>query len=106
MSHEDEWPSTTRRTFLRGCLAATGALAVAACGGGPASGGGASRSGGGPARAGSSHLAPPDLPWSDPNIPPAYLKLPAPFQATGGSPRSGGPPTEVNWVPAGISPAP
>src|SRR2546430_5186278 len=106
MSHEDEWPSTTRRTFLRGCLAATGALAVAACGGGPASGGGAPRWGGGPGGAGSSPLAPPDLPWSDPNIPPAYLKLPAPFQATGGSPGSGGPLTEVTWFSDEFSPPP
>ena len=105
MFPEGEWPSTTRRAFLRGCLVATGSLAIAACGGGSA-GGGATRTGGGPARAGNSHLAPPDLPWNDPNIPPAYLKLPAPFRATSGSPGSGGPLSEVTWFSDEFSPPP
>jgi putative aldouronate transport system substrate-binding protein len=86
----------TRRGFLQGCLVGSGALLVAACGGGgsngPAAAGGTT--GGLPAN---SHLAPPDLPWTDHNIPPAYLRLPAPFRATSGTPGAGGPLTEVTW---------
>jgi putative aldouronate transport system substrate-binding protein len=105
MFHEDDWHGTaTRRTFLRGCLAATGTLVVGACGGG--GGAAPASSGARPSGVSNSHLAPPDLPWTDPNIPPAYLKLPAPFRATGGAPGAGGPLTEVTWFSDEQSPPP
>lgn len=63
----------TRRDFLQGCVVGSAAL--------PAN----------------SHLAPPDLPWTDHNIPPAYLRLPTLFRATSGTPGAGGPLTEVTW---------
>jgi len=86
----------TRRDFLQGCVAGSGALLVAACGGG-SSGGSAATSGSSVALPANSHLAPPDLPWTDHNIPLAYLKLPAPFRATSGTPGAGGPLSEVTW---------
>ncbi|TMC10929.1 MAG: extracellular solute-binding protein [Chloroflexi bacterium] len=86
----------TRRDFLQGCVAGSGALLVAACGGG-SSGGPAATSGSSVALPANSHLAPPDLPWTDHNIPLAYFKLPAPFRATSGTPGAGGPLSEVTW---------
>jgi putative aldouronate transport system substrate-binding protein len=83
----------SRRVFLHG-LVGTGVL-LAGCGG---SGSNAPVANSGtvapPAK---SHLAPPDLPWTDRNIPPAYLKLPPPFKATNGPPANGGPLTEITW---------
>jgi len=103
MFQEREWSGTaSRRSFLRGCLAAAGTLAVGACGGGGASG--AATAGTRTSRAASSHLATPDLPWTDPNIPPAYLKLPPLFHATGGAPS--GPLSEVTWFSDEQSPPP
>jgi len=100
---EGRWPETSRRTFLRGCLAAAGALVVESCGGGAS---GPATSGAGPVRAADSHLAPPDLPWTDPNIPPAYFKLPSVFNATSGAPGAGGPLTEITWFSDEFSPPP
>lgn len=95
----------TRRGFLQGCLAGSGALLAASCGGGGASGPGTAGAppSGAPAN---SHLAPPDLPWTDHNIPPAYLRLPAPFRATSGTPGAGGPLNEVTWFSDEFSPPP
>lgn len=93
-----------RRTFLHGGLVGAGAVLVAACGGGggSASGGVAS----GPRTTGSSHLAPPDLPWSNKNLPPSYLRLPKPFTSVAHMPGQGGPLKEITCFTDLFNPPP
>ena len=92
----------TRRTFLRGVLAGS-ALLLSSCQSArtpaPTSGSstGRARSGPTPAPAANPKLPPPDLPWTDHNVPPTYFKFPPAYQATSGVPGAGGPLTEVTW---------
>lgn len=105
MTHDDDdkW-TIPRRSFLHAGVVGAGAALLAACGGGTGTSGGSGGVASGPRTAANGHMAPPDLPWTNKNLPPTYFKLPAPFKSVSRNPGQGGPLRHLTWLTDSYNP--
>lgn len=104
-SDDNRW-AIPRRSFLHAGVMGAGAALLAACGGGGGTSGGTGGVASGPRTAANSHMAPPDLPWTNKNLPPSYFKLPTPFTSVSQVPGQGGPLRSLTWLTDIYSPPP